>query len=107
MAKHSTHSSDELEQHIGQEVTVAGIRLATHRFARSKKSMWLVDMEDEHGMFQVLWSGAALNRFRPLLSQREPMLIRGRVRTDRQGQCVVGGIRLAPLQMLNDVLGNV
>ncbi len=97
LAKHSRIQSDALAQHIGQEVTIAGVRLATHRFASKQEVMWLVDMEDERGMFQVLWSGAALNRFRPLLSQREPMLIRGRVRTDRQGQCVVAGIDFASL----------
>jgi len=98
LAKHSRVSSDELAQHIHQEVNIAGVRWATHRFASKQEVLWLVDMEDERGMFQVLWSGRALNQFRPLLSQREPMLIRGRVRTDRQGQCVVAGIDLEPLR---------
>jgi DNA polymerase III alpha subunit len=53
--------------------------------------MLLVDMEDEAGIYQVLWSGAALDRYRSLLSQRQPVLIRGRVRADRQGQIVVIG----------------
>ena len=86
--------SDELSQHIGQEVTLAGIRLATHRFAARQESRWLVDMEDERGMYQTLWSGAALNKYRPALSQRDPVLIRGRVRTDRQGQVIVTGIEI-------------
>jgi len=89
--------SAELSERIGQDVTIAGIRLATHRFVSNRESMWLVDMEDEHGMYQVLWSGAALNRYRPQLSQREPILIRGRVRTDRQGQIIVAGHEIKQL----------
>ncbi len=98
LAKHSHIQSDELAQHIGQDVNIAGVRLATHRFASERKAMWLIDLEDEKGIYQALWSGAALSRFRPLLSQREPMLMRGRVRTDRQGQCVVAGVDLQPLR---------
>lgn len=40
----------------------------------------------------------ALNPFRQLLTQRVPMLIRERVRTDRQGQCGVTRIDLEPLR---------
>jgi error-prone DNA polymerase len=90
--------SDELSQHIGQEVTLAGIRLATHRFAARQESMWLVDMEDEHGMYQVLWSSAVLNKYRPVLSQRDPVVIRGRVRTDRQGQVILTGQEIKRLR---------
>jgi len=90
--------SDTLAQHIGREVNIAGVRLATHRFASKREVMWLVDMEDECGMFQVLWSGAALPRFRRLLSLREPLFIHGRVRTDRQGLCVMAGINLELLR---------
>lgn len=98
LSKYSRIQSNELPHHIHQEVHIAGVRLATHRFASKQEVMWLVDMEDEWGMYQVLWSGAALNRFRPLLSQRQPMLIRGRVRTDRQGQWVVVGNELTALR---------
>jgi DNA polymerase III alpha subunit len=58
---------------------------------RQQDPMLLVDMEDEAGIYQVLWSGAALDKYRSLLSQREPVLLRGRVRADRQGQVVVAG----------------
>jgi DNA-directed DNA polymerase III PolC len=91
LAKHSRIMSNELAQSINQEMTIAGVRLATHRFANKQGVMWLVDMEDERGMYQVLWSGKTLNQFRSLISQRKPMLIRGRGRTDRQGQVVVSG----------------
>ena len=74
------------------------MRLAAHRFAARQEPMLLVDMEDEHGMYQVLWSGAVLDRYRSLLSQREPVLIRGRVRSDRQGQVVVTGHEIRLLQ---------
>jgi DNA polymerase III alpha subunit len=68
------------------------VRLAAHRWmTRQQESMLLVDMEDEHGMYQVLWSSAMLDRYRSELAQREPVLIRGRVQTDRQGQIIVAG----------------
>ena len=97
LAKHSRIQSNALGQHIGQAIIIAGVRLATHRFVSKHASMWLVDMEDERGMYQVLWSGAVLNQFRPLLAQREPILIHGWVRTDRQGQPLLSGLDLAPL----------
>lgn len=90
--------SDELSQHIGQDVTIAGIRLAIHRFASKQESMWLVDMADEHGMYQALWSRATLNKHRSILSQRNPVVIRGRVRTDRQGEAIVVGGEIEQLQ---------
>ena len=91
LARHTLTGSDELSQHAGQDATLAGVRLAAHRLAVKQEPLLLVDMEDEHGMYQVLWSGAALDRCRSALSQREPVLIRGRVRTDRQGQVLVAG----------------
>jgi DNA polymerase III alpha subunit len=84
--------SGELDTHNGQDVTVAGIRLAAHHFSsQQQESMLLVDMEDEAGVYQVLWSGKTLRDYRPVLSGRQPMLIHGRVRTDRQGQTLVVG----------------
>jgi DNA polymerase III alpha subunit len=84
--------SDGLRALADQEVTVAGIRLAAHPFTTAQQeTMLLVDMEDEGGMYQVLWSGPALRRYRRLLSSREPLLITGRVRADRQDQIVVMG----------------
>jgi DNA polymerase III alpha subunit len=99
LARHTLIRSDELSQHAGQEVMLAGVRLAAHRFAVKQEPLLLVDMEDEHGMYQVLWSGAALDRYRSTLSPRELALIRGRVRTDRQGQVLVAGheIKLLPV----------
>ncbi len=92
LAQHTLTRSDELDRHTGQDVALAGVRLAAHRFmARQQDPMLLVDMEDEAGIYQVLWSGAALDRYRSLLSQRQPVLLRGRVRADRQGQVVVAG----------------
>ncbi len=34
-------------------------------------------MESSKAMYQALWSSAALERYRPLLSQREPVVMRG------------------------------
>jgi DNA-directed DNA polymerase III PolC len=90
--------SHELSQHLDQAVTLAGVRLAAHRFrAASQESMLLVDMEDRSGGYQVLWSGAVLRDERVLLNQREPVLIRGRVRRDRRGQLVVVGSQIESL----------
>lgn len=92
LAKHERISSRELALHIGQEVTLAGVRLASHRFTMNREPMLLADMEDEAGMYQVLWSGAALQKHRALLARREPMLLRGRVRMDRRGLVLMSGI---------------
>jgi DNA polymerase III subunit alpha len=98
LSQYNLIHSNALSERVGQDVTVAGIRLATHRFVSKQESMWLVDMEDEHGTYQVLWSGAVLERHRSLLSQREPVLIRGHVRTDRQGQAILAGHEIKRLQ---------
>jgi hypothetical protein len=77
--------SDRLGECQGQEVTVAGVRLASQRFrANGEASMKLVDMEDRAGIYQVLWRGEAL-------SSREPVVIWGRVGADRQGLTLVLG----------------
>jgi len=86
--------SDQLRGFIGQEVMLAGIRLATHRFVAKGEPRWLADMEDERGVYQVLWSGRTLRQYRAILSRREPVIIRGRVRTDRQEQIVLTGIAI-------------
>jgi DNA polymerase III alpha subunit len=101
--KHAVVNSNELSQHPDERVTVAGIRLAAHRFAVKQESMMLVDMEDRDGMYQVLWSGAVLNKYRSLLSQRDPVLVRGRVRADRQGQAILTGIEITPLASIRAV----
>jgi DNA polymerase III alpha subunit len=85
-------SIDRLEVHHRQEVTVAGVRLASQRFrANGEASMVLVDMEDRAGIYQVLWRGEALRRYREALPSREPVVIRGRVGADRQGLTLVLG----------------
>jgi error-prone DNA polymerase len=91
LTHHPRTPSDELDARMGQDVTLAGVRRAAHRFTAKQEPMLLVDMEDEHSIYQVLWSGAALDRYRSALSERGPVLIRGRVRMDRQGQVVVIG----------------
>jgi DNA polymerase III alpha subunit len=83
--------SDELSRYAGQDITLAGVPLAAHRFSARQEPTLLVDMEDEAGIYQVLWNGAALDRYRSMLSQREPVLIHGRVRADRLGQTVIAG----------------
>ncbi len=92
LSRHDVTRSDQLGAHAEREVTVAGMRLAAHRFSdRQEESMLLVDMDDEAGNYQVLWSGAALRQHQAVLSHQGPVLIRGRVRPDRQGRVVVVG----------------
>jgi len=75
-----------------REASLAGVQLAAHRFSgRQEEPMLLVDMDDEAGMYQVLWSGSALKEYRSKLAQREPVVICGRVRSDRQGRTIVVG----------------
>jgi DNA polymerase III subunit alpha len=97
LAQHAPIHSDELDRHIGELITVVGIRVATHRFASKQEPLWLVDMEDEHGMYQVLWHEGASSRYRPLLLQRGPVLIRGHARKDRQGQVILAGQEIQQL----------
>ena len=66
--------------------------MSAQRFrAHGAEPMRLVDMEDRAGIYQVLWRGEALKRYREALSSREPVVIRGRVGVDRQGLTVVLG----------------
>jgi len=98
LSMHAVTHSDQLPQAVGQEVALAGIRLSAHRFSSSRQEpMLLVDMEDEKGMYQVLWSGQALRQTDRTLSRSMPVLVRGRVRTDRQGLLLVTGRSLVPL----------
>lgn len=99
LSRYHLTSSDRLSACADREVVLIGVRLAAHRFNGSQEEpMLLVDMEDEAGIYQVLWSGPALRQGRPLLSARGPMLIRGRVRTDRQGVVVVAGYDIAHIE---------
>ena len=98
LSMHAVTHSDQLPQAVGQEVALAGIRLSAHRFSSSRQEpMLLVDMEDEKGMYQVLWSGQALRQTDRTLSRSMPVLVRGRVRTDRQGLLLVTGRSLVQL----------
>lgn len=98
LTKHERIMSRELASHIGREVTLAGVRLASRRFTTNREPMLLADMEDETGIYQVLWSGAALQKHRALLARREPILLQGRVRKDRQGLVIVSGVEAEMLQ---------
>ena len=99
LALYDLTASDRLEEHEGQEVTVAGVRLASQRFrANGEASMVLVDMEDRAGIYQVLWRGEALRRYREALSSREPVVVRGCVGADRQGLTLVLGREIQSVQ---------
>jgi hypothetical protein len=54
-------------------------------------------MDDQDGRYQVLWSGEALREYRALINRREPVVVQGRVRRDRQGHVLIVGERITPL----------
>ena len=54
-------SSRAIEQYLDRAVKLIGVRLAAHRFrSANQTSMQLIDMDDQDGRYQVLWSGEAL-----------------------------------------------
>jgi DNA polymerase-3 subunit alpha len=99
LAQAGAVSSRQIEEHLDRNITLGGLRVTLHHISASgKKAMALVDMEDQAGLYQVLWSGSALRDARALINQRQPVLIRGRVRRDRRGLILVvgSGIDLLP-----------
>ena len=89
--------STAISDRIDQPITLGGVRFSHHHVTAAAEKMLLVDMEDQRGWYQVLWSGAALQQARPLLTSREPVLVRGRVRADRHGRLLVVGASLRAL----------
>ena len=59
--------------------------------------MQLIDMDDQDGRYQVLWSGEALREYRAVLNRREPVIVQGRVRRDRQGHVLIVGEKIKPI----------
>jgi DNA polymerase III alpha subunit len=99
LAQAGAVSSRQIAEHLDRNITLGGLRVTLHHISTSgKKAMALVDMEDQAGLYQVLWSGSALREARALINQRQPVLIRGRVRRDRRGLILVVGseIELLP-----------
>jgi DNA polymerase-3 subunit alpha len=90
-------SSRQIGEHLDRAVTLGGLRVAYHRVSAAKEAMLLVDMEDQSGLYQVLWSGAALRQSRALINQRGPVLIRGRARRDRRGLMLIVGSEIEVL----------
>ena len=91
----SVINSRAIEQYLDRVVKLIGVRLAAHRFrSANQTTMQLIDMDDQDGRYQVLWSGEALREYRALLSRREPVIVQGRVRRDRQGQVLIVGEKI-------------
>jgi DNA polymerase III alpha subunit len=93
-------SSRQIGEHLDRSVTLGGLRIAYHHISAANESMLLVDMEDRAGLYQVLWSGAALRQARLVIDQRQPVLIRGRVRRDRRGLILITGSEIELLKGL-------
>jgi DNA polymerase III alpha subunit len=91
-------SSKQIGEHLDRSVTLGGLRIAYHHISAANESMLLVDMEDQAGLYQVLWSGAALRQARLVIDQRQPVLIRGRVRRDRRGLILITGSEIELLK---------
>ncbi len=85
LAEAGVVSSKQIGEHLDRSITLGGLRVSYHHVSSAaKEAMLLVDMEDQAGLYQVLWSGAALRQARSTINQREPVLIHGRVRHDRR-----------------------
>jgi DNA-directed DNA polymerase III PolC len=91
LAEAGVISSRAIGEHLDRSVALGGLRIAYHRVSTGRESLLLVDMEDQAGLYQVLWGGAALQQARPLINQRQPVLLRGRVRRDRRGLILIVG----------------
>jgi DNA-directed DNA polymerase III PolC len=91
--------SHAIGENLDQAVALGGLRVSYHHVSSGKESMLLVDMEDQTGLYQVLWGGAALRQARPLINQRQPVLIRGRVRRDKRGLILIVG---SSIELLTD-----
>jgi DNA polymerase III subunit alpha len=91
-------SSRVIEQQLNRVVKLIGMRLAAHRFrSANQTTMQLIDMDDQDGRYQVLWSGEALREYRAVLTRREPVIVQGRVRRDRQGRVLIIGEKIRPI----------
>jgi DNA-directed DNA polymerase III PolC len=99
LAEAGAISSRAIGDHLDRSVTLGGLRIAYHRVSSAREAMLLVDMEDQAGLYQVLWGGAALSQARTLINQREPVLLRGRVRRDKRGLILIVGSSLELLKI--------
>lgn len=97
LARENAISSAAIAEYVDQPIALGGVRFSHHHVQTASEKMLLVDMEDQRGWYQVLWSGAALQHARPLIASREPVLVRGRVRADRHGRPLVVGATLHAL----------
>ncbi len=90
--------SSRLAEYLNQAIALGGLRVSHHRITTtSGETMWLVDMEDQAGLYQVLWNSELVRQARSLINQRGPVLIRGRVRHDRHGRVLVAGSEIQHL----------
>jgi DNA polymerase III alpha subunit len=72
--------NNRLDDHVGKEVTIAGILVASRR-ARTKTGefMKFISLEDETGLVECVLFPEAYQRYGHLLIRRGPYLARGRV----------------------------
>jgi DNA-directed DNA polymerase III PolC len=99
LARAGALSSRQIAGQLDRSIALGGLRVAYHHVSAAKESMLLVDMEDQAGLYQVLWSGAVLRQARSVINQRQPVLIHGRVRRDRRGLTLVVG---SEIELLKD-----
>jgi DNA polymerase III alpha subunit len=98
LAEANAVTSAAIAEHIDRAITLGGLRVALHHIKTAQGTLHLIDMEDQRGLYQVLWGQAALQRFRTSINQREPVLVHGRVRRDRRGRLIVVGNDLQTLR---------
>jgi DNA polymerase III alpha subunit len=89
LARFDLVHSDKLASHVGQVVTLAGMRVAALAVPYTRQPRLWLDLEDEAGGYQALLEGTAYQKYKALAHAREPLLVRGLVKRDAQGGIVV------------------
>jgi DNA-directed DNA polymerase III PolC len=89
LARFDLVHSDKLASHVGQVVTLAGMRVAALAVPYTRQPRLWLDLEDEAGGYQALLEGTAYQKYKALAHVREPLLVRGLVKRDAQGRIVV------------------
>jgi DNA-directed DNA polymerase III PolC len=81
-------ATDEAAGKMGERVSVAGVRLTSHRSRTAKgESMGFLTLEDLEGMLDVIVFPDIYRRYRHLISSRNPMMVTGIVELDsRRGE---------------------
>jgi hypothetical protein len=104
LARYPLVSSADLAAHAGRDVWLAGVPFGGQRFCARRAGRsephaprLLLDLRRPGGAYQVLWNPALESRYRRVFRRGHAVVVKGRVRQDRQGLIVVVGEEAAAL----------